>query len=186
MALENAPAAAPEWLLELLDKQPQKAASDERAENILEGERNDYLYRRGCGMRAKGTGVDEIYDSLLVINDKRCEPPLNEDEVRTIAESACSHKPTETDPSVILSQAGFDELTKDSPAAQMDAALRKLGSISAMLDSLARVLVRDLAIKRLSGLGIKAPAQVVDAAMKSTPIESEIATDAIFPPLFRC
>ena len=83
MALRNEPAPPPDWLLKLLKEPTKKAAADDKAEKIFEGERNDYLYRRGCGMRAKGTGVDEIYDSLLVINDKRCEPPLNEDEVRT-------------------------------------------------------------------------------------------------------
>lgn len=182
MALKTEPPPPPDWFFELLDEQPPKAASNEKAEKIHEGERNDHLYRRGCGMRAKGADFDEIYDKLLILNKERCDPPLDGEEVKQIALSASTHKPTETDPSVILTQAGFDALTKDSPPAQMEAALRKLAITSAMLDPLARELVRELAIKRLSGLGIKSPARVIDAAMKPTPIDAEIAANAIFPP----
>lgn len=38
-------------------------------------------------------GAEEIEAALLVTNNKRCDPPLDEDEVRKIASSVCRYKP---------------------------------------------------------------------------------------------
>jgi uncharacterized protein (DUF927 family) len=56
--------------------------------SIGEGRRNDYLYRYGCGMRARGLSRDEIACELHEENNQRCAPPLGSAEVETIVESA--------------------------------------------------------------------------------------------------
>jgi putative DNA primase/helicase len=60
---------------------------------IPEGRRNDTLTSLAGTMRRRGMGFDEIEAALLVTNNKRCDPPLAEDEVRKIASSVCRYKP---------------------------------------------------------------------------------------------
>lgn len=54
-------------------------------ETILEGERNEVLYRFACSLQAKGLGGDDIERELLEVNAQRCCPPLPEGEVAKIA-----------------------------------------------------------------------------------------------------
>jgi putative DNA primase/helicase len=60
---------------------------------IPEGQRNDTLTSLAGTMRRSGMGVEDIEAALLVTNNKRCDPPLAEDEVRKIASSVCRYKP---------------------------------------------------------------------------------------------
>ena len=60
---------------------------------IPEGYRNDTLTSLAGTMRRRGMGAEEIEAALLVTNNKRCDPPLAEDEVRKIASSVCRYKP---------------------------------------------------------------------------------------------
>lgn len=91
-------AEAPSWLLALVTHDP--AAAGERAPGpsgalatIGEGGRNDYLYRLGCSLRAKGLGAAAIEAALLAENGERCDPPLPSDEVRATARSAAAKPP---------------------------------------------------------------------------------------------
>ena len=43
-------------------------------------------------MRRRGMGVEEIEAALLVTNNTRCDPPLDEDEVRKTASSVCRYR----------------------------------------------------------------------------------------------
>ncbi len=78
--------AAPDWLLELTH------ASDSRSDGlaqdasggIKEGERNSTLFSLAGSMRAGGMQEDEIFEALLRVNSKRCDPPLPEAEVHRI------------------------------------------------------------------------------------------------------
>jgi len=92
----NAPIAdAPGWFLKLL-RGAQKPRANEIAaigEAIPEGHRNDTLMSLAGTMRRRGMGAEEIEAALLVTNNKRCDPPLAEDEVRKIASSVCRYKP---------------------------------------------------------------------------------------------
>ena len=92
----NAPIAdAPGWFLKLL-RDAQKPRANEIAaigEAIPEGHRNDTLMSLAGTMRRRGMGAEEIEAALLVTNNKRCDPPLAEDEVRKIAFSVCRYKP---------------------------------------------------------------------------------------------
>jgi hypothetical protein len=45
-------------------------------------------------MRASSKSIHQFHGGeLLVTNNKRCDPPLAEDEVRKIASSVCRYKP---------------------------------------------------------------------------------------------
>jgi len=61
---------------------------------IPSGERNTTLLSLGGTMRYRGLQKDEILAALLVVNAKRCDPPLDEGEVRRIAASLAAYEPT--------------------------------------------------------------------------------------------
>jgi putative DNA primase/helicase len=86
---------APEWFLRLLRAEHKSRANWSAAigGSILEGQRNDTLMSLAETMRRRGMGAEEIEAALLVTNNKRCDPPLAEDEVRKIASSVCRYKP---------------------------------------------------------------------------------------------
>ena len=54
---------------------------------ILDGERNTALASVAGSLRRIGLDEEELAASLLVINDRRCRPPLERDEVERIAHS---------------------------------------------------------------------------------------------------
>jgi putative DNA primase/helicase len=92
----DAPVAdAPEWFLRLLRAEHKSRANGSAGigEVIPEGHRNDTLMSLAGTMRRRGMGAEEIEAALLVTNNKRCDPPLAEDEVRKIASSVCRYKP---------------------------------------------------------------------------------------------
>jgi putative DNA primase/helicase len=86
---------APEWLLRLLLEAQKSRANGSAAIGITipEGRRNDALTSLAGTMRRRGMGAEEIEAALLVTNNKRCDPPLAEDEVRRIARSVCRYPP---------------------------------------------------------------------------------------------
>lgn len=68
-------------------------------EKIFAGEkdgkgRNDTLTREGGRLRRGGWTAEEIYGSLGVFNQSRCVPPLEDDEVRKIADSVSRYEPS--------------------------------------------------------------------------------------------
>lgn len=91
------PAEVPAWLLDRVTA----ARSGARAESIADGEtwaegvRNKRLTSVAGTMRRRGLSREAIEAALLVENRRRCDPPLPEAEVRSIAESVASYKPTE-------------------------------------------------------------------------------------------
>ena len=92
----SAPIAnAPEWFLRLLREAQKSRANGSAAIGVAisEGRRNDTLTSLAGSMRRRGMGAEEIEAALLVTNNKRCDPPLAEDEVRKIASSVCRYKP---------------------------------------------------------------------------------------------
>ena len=56
--------------------------------DIREGERNNLMFRLASSLRARGLSQDSIIAAMLIENEKRCVPPLTEEEVRTLAKSA--------------------------------------------------------------------------------------------------
>ncbi len=101
-------APAPEWLLELVrSPRPRLTVHEGQGEGretrsrfklperILESmpSRNRTLYGYGCSLRAHGWGHAAILEELLGANAERCVPPMDEAEVRKVAQSAASHEP---------------------------------------------------------------------------------------------
>jgi len=91
-------AEAPAWLLALVCKDPEAppsagTASEDPSAPVAEGGRNEFLYRLGCSLRAKGLGEGAIIAALQAENASRCQPPLPEAEVAASAKSAASKPP---------------------------------------------------------------------------------------------
>ena len=47
--------------------------------------RNVYLFVHGCDLTRAGSSADEVRQSLLLVNETRCVPPLDSDEVHGVA-----------------------------------------------------------------------------------------------------
>ena len=62
---------------------------------IAAGERNQALTSLAGTMRRRGMTPEEIYPSLVQINLSRCDPPLDESEVRAISDSMARYAPAE-------------------------------------------------------------------------------------------
>jgi hypothetical protein len=65
---------------------------DENSGLIGEGERNHTLFRVGCRYRAGGMTQDEIAAALAAINQYRCHPALDDQEVAKIAASCANYE----------------------------------------------------------------------------------------------
>ena len=85
-------AESPPWLAALLTARVPKKKFAELTEGVLEGSRNDTLFRYGCTLRGQD-GFDEatIYALLCVVNELHCSPPLPDGEVLQIASSAAAY-----------------------------------------------------------------------------------------------
>jgi len=85
----------PQWLLDAsLKKKPSISIDDIRrkASEIPSGSRNQTLFYIASGLRGKhALDEEEIFDKLMAHNMEHCSPPLDESEVRVIANSA-SHR----------------------------------------------------------------------------------------------
>ena len=82
-------AEADETVKELLEVG--KPSSSERftiPETIGKGQRNDTIYKMACSLQAKGMLDDVIYVTCKTINEKQCDPPMSDEEVEKIVESA--------------------------------------------------------------------------------------------------
>lgn len=64
---------------------------------IPEGARNDTLFRLACSLRAKGLSEQTILAALREENKTRCDIPLNDLEITTIANSASKYEPGSAD-----------------------------------------------------------------------------------------
>ncbi len=81
-------AAPPAWLLELLKPTVKLNGHDtQRGKAVVEGGRNDHLVRRAGKLRSKSLSPGELLAALQAANQERCNPPLPEVEVATIAKS---------------------------------------------------------------------------------------------------
>jgi len=89
----SAIAAVPAWLQTIAGEKDRLELEEDEA--ITEGSRNATLARLAGGMRANGLTYDELLPSLLAVNDSRIYPPLQTEEVETIARSICNYKPRE-------------------------------------------------------------------------------------------
>ena len=92
-------------------------ASDEVVD---EGQRNDFLFKKVCRLRKAGLERDEILAALIMMNEQRCNPPLPDTELETIANSACKYEKGTV-------QEDVDEKSKSLPMfAEFDRVLKLL------------------------------------------------------------
>lgn len=89
---------APPWLLERVASAARPVVQASEIGILLEGHRNDTLFRDGCYLRRKGWEPSAIESELLAQNLRRCRPPLLDFEVRTVAASAASYPVGGPDP----------------------------------------------------------------------------------------
>jgi len=88
-------APAPAWLLRLIRESEQRKLGPraDAGAPILEGARNDRLFRLGSHLRRIGFSAEGILAALAVVNRDRCKPPLSADELKSIANSAARYAP---------------------------------------------------------------------------------------------
>ena len=88
-------AELPEWIVRLATGEGVKQAVEKVPDVIPAGERNVMLTSVAGSLRRRGMAEEEIFAALQVINVKRCEPPLEDRELRAIARSVARYKPAE-------------------------------------------------------------------------------------------
>jgi uncharacterized protein (DUF927 family) len=90
------PAEPPRWLTEYITAARYGGPAEGKAaagDRWKEGERNDRLTSMAGAMRRRGDSREAMEAALLAENRRRCDPPLQEAEVRRIAESVASYEP---------------------------------------------------------------------------------------------
>ena len=102
-AQSTAPAPMPAWMVAELTKphaRAQAQSDDGQAPVITtdgppipEGKRNRKLFAICCALRGKAAGREHMRQAALAINARRCEPPLEDEEVERIVESALRYEP---------------------------------------------------------------------------------------------
>jgi putative DNA primase/helicase len=81
-------AALPEWLEVALNcASPKKVTVGQGSGQVTEGSRNATLTSLAGTLRRKGLTADALEAALLTLNRKQCVPPLEDAEVRRIAQS---------------------------------------------------------------------------------------------------
>lgn len=88
--LPGGPAPVPPELFFLL-AEDNKAPLGVPAE-IIEGNRNDTLFRLACKLRQAGLEEAEILGAVRTLNERRCSPPLDDAEIETICRQAAGYK----------------------------------------------------------------------------------------------
>ncbi len=88
--------ALPDWLLRLMSRESApKHGSYSSTLNLIipEGQRHNTLLSHAGTMRRKGMSKEAIMEALLIDNRIRCTPPLEESEVKKLAQSVARYKP---------------------------------------------------------------------------------------------
>lgn len=70
-----------------------RAAYFDLPEQITMGERDTTLFKFAASLRSKGCSESEIYCAVSQVNDFRCKPPLSNDDIQRISQSAVKYKP---------------------------------------------------------------------------------------------
>jgi putative DNA primase/helicase len=84
------------WLQLILGTEKKFRSRSTAVNEVIDaGARNDTLFRAACSLRAKGVGERAIIAELQATNESRCVPPLDCEEVETIARSALRYEPAD-------------------------------------------------------------------------------------------
>lgn len=107
---EVKPAESPAWLLELIPSSNLHRLDRSGPDMVIkEGSRNSILASLAGTMRAKGMSDEAILAALIEENKTHCRPPLDEDEVRGIAQSISRYPSGGTDHKFKLTELGNAE-----------------------------------------------------------------------------
>lgn len=83
----------PEWMIELLKDNTPPSTPKGEGEEVVTGERNNYLTQIAGTMRRKGLSEDSIFAALQIHNREKCSPPLPDGEILQIARSVSRYEP---------------------------------------------------------------------------------------------
>jgi hypothetical protein len=83
---ESMLAPTPAWANAIL-RHRKNRSGEPLSERLVEGERHDELVRITGVWRGSGLTTDETLAGLRSVNEGRCDPPLDDEELRAIAES---------------------------------------------------------------------------------------------------
>ena len=83
------PALCPDWII----KENKKITPISPGDSIPEGKRNNTLLSMAGAMRCKGFENEEIYEALRSVNQRRCKPPLSNDEIKKLAKCVGKYNP---------------------------------------------------------------------------------------------
>jgi len=87
-------APIPQAWLDAMTKRPKlRVLPGGSGGDIVEGSRNETLFKRACSMRSAGFEEPAILAAILAENDTRCSPPLDPAEVKSIVSSAARYQP---------------------------------------------------------------------------------------------
>jgi len=102
------------WLMKLEPGEGQKLFYPGIQEKIKKGSRNTELFRLAGSMRTKGMEYEEIFAALKVVNENRCDPPLDLDEVKAISKNIIGYDAGEVKLSWREDDPGryFEDITK--------------------------------------------------------------------------
>lgn len=90
----NQTPVAPEWLLKLIiNNESHVVDKSPTVDVILEGNRNDSLFRKASGLRGQGLSTIEIDREIQTLNQTVCNPPLPYGEVTALVKSASKYPP---------------------------------------------------------------------------------------------
>ena len=88
LAPDSVPLAEmPAWLLEVIRNPQGTDKTDNNVGSIAEGSRNSSLFKVAAAMRGNGAAPAEVEELLKGVNREQCIPPLDESEVKSIAQS---------------------------------------------------------------------------------------------------
>jgi putative DNA primase/helicase len=85
----------PSWVMQLIDRPGRNGTAPPVGERIPVGQRNQGLTSIAGSMRRRGLDGAEISAALSAVNKRRCDPPLEEEEVRRIAASVSKYDPAD-------------------------------------------------------------------------------------------
>jgi hypothetical protein len=154
---EAEPAELPEWIMASVRVRGRKIRAEDVGEKIANGSRNRKLFSLAGTLRRRGLDEAAIFAALLGINETKCETPLDEAEVRKIAESAARYEPAEPltdDGSVYSDHTGgeFDRNKSRLPIKTVEEVVSEAGEGPSWV--IENVLARD-ALTDFSGLAKK-------------------------------
>ncbi len=94
------PAPIPAWLIDFLRPVAggqSRSDSPDVPNRIPRGKRNPTLFSMAGTMRRRGLDAEEIQGALLVANAKRCDPPLSDEEIASIAHGIERYPPADSE-----------------------------------------------------------------------------------------